>query len=115
MHEALRKISGAAWLSNRNDEPPAPPTPPTPLEHAEGLVLLAKVQGQIDRASSTWNAVARWAASELIVVQMALETAEGDRAAMLRSRAKTLRDVLAIDERGESRTQIVDSGPDIIP
>jgi len=112
MHEALRKLRNTVpWLREPEAEQELPP-PPTALELAEGMVMLAKAGGQIDRESSTWKAVARWAAQELIFAQVGLETAVDAKAAALRSRAKTLRDLLAIDERAEVKP-IEDSGPDI--
>jgi hypothetical protein len=113
MHEALKSLRGAIpWLRHRdNEDQPAAPIPPTPLELAESLVLLAKAQGLIDRTSPTWSAVSRWVAQELIRVQAGLETASGDKAAALRSRAKTLRDVLAMGDPEEMKPMVEDMGP----
>lgn len=112
MYEAIRKLRNTVpWLREPEVEQ-APPPPPTALELAEGLVILAKERGQIERESQTWKAVARWAAQELIFAQAGLETASDERAAALRSRAKTLRDLIAIDERVEVKP-IQDLGPDI--
>jgi len=111
MHEALKKLRGVVpWLRDPEEEI-LPPPPPTALELAEGLVILAKTQGQIERESPTWKAVAGWAARELILTQAGLETAADDKAAALRSRARTLRDVLAIDERGDTNSVVQDDGP----
>ena len=110
MHEALRRLRGAVPWLREPVEPEAPPAPPTALELAEGLLILAKAGGQIDRESPTWKGVAGRAARELILAQTGLETATGDKAAALRARAATLRDVLAFDEREEIKA-VVDPGP----
>lgn len=112
MHEAIRSLRGKIpWLSDPEDEVPVVPVVPPPLEAAESLILLAKAPGRVERTSETWQAVARWAATELIVAQTGLETATGERADALRSRVKTLRDVLAIDERTALKAVVADQGP----
>jgi len=113
MHEALKSIRGVIpWLRDRDVEDQHDVSvPPTPMELAESLVLLAKAQGQIDRTSPTWSAVSRWAAQELIQVQNALGSFDGGDPTVLRSRAKTLRDVLAMDEPEDKRPVIEDNGP----
>ncbi len=113
MHEAIRALHGKAlsWLSPHDAAEPEAPRVPTPLESAETLIQLANAAGQIDRQSGTWHAVARWAALELITTRDALETATDDRAAGLRARARTLREVLEMNERGEQTPILVDQGP----
>ena len=113
MLEAIRAIRGKVpWLT---DEPDTyePDVPPTPIEAAEALLITAKNRGLIDRASPTWVGIASWAATELIIVRDALETATDDKAAALRARARALRDVLTIGERKETNTVIEDPAPDI--
>lgn len=100
MHEALRPLRGIVdWLKGSAEEEIKAPVLPTPIEEAHGLVELALRAGMVERQSSTWNAVAKWAADEIIKAQLALEIAEGDRAAALRARCKTLRDLLKMDQR----------------
>lgn len=112
MHEAVRKLRGIVpWLTNEDVEPVPQPAAPTPLESVEELTRLARAEGLIDRTSPTWVGVARWAATELIVIRDALETATDDKAAALRARAAAMRDLLA-DERTESKPVIEDPGPD---
>jgi ABC-type branched-subunit amino acid transport system substrate-binding protein len=114
MSEALRHLRGAVpWLSNEQAEFTAPPVPPTPEEEAESIVEITRRAGRLDRESPTWAAVAKWAATELIKAQRQLETADGDKAAALRSRCKTLRDLLEIDKDKAADAVISDPGPDI--
>lgn len=113
MNEALRHLRGVVpWLNRGEDEQYLPPKPKTPTEDAADMVLLAQQGGLLDKSSPTWMAVAHWAASELIKTQRALEAAQGDAAAMLRARAKTLRELLAMDRPTSAQT-IEDIGPDI--
>ena len=113
MNEALRPLRGMVdWLTNSDEEEQAPPAAPTPVEQAEYLIWLAKTPGLIDKTSATWAGVTCWAAKELIMAQGRLEAAEGDRAAALRARCATLRDVLACGENREVKP-IDDPGPSI--
>lgn len=111
MHEALRNIRNKVpWLSAEPEELPAPPAPPTPLEEAVRLTILAQGPGRIDTGSPTWGAVSKWAAQELILAQRKLETATDEKAAGLRARAQTLRDVLSMHEQ-RAVELIPDTGP----
>ena len=111
MNEALRPLRGIVdWLTNGGDEEQAPPVAATPLDQAEYLIYLAKTPGVIDKTSATWTGVASRAAKELIIAQARLETADGDRAAQLRARCATLRDVLAFGEDREVKP-IEDEAP----
>lgn len=114
MQEALRHLRGAVpWLSREADEFIAPPAPSKPEEEAELLVEITRRDGRIDRESSTWVAIAKWSATELIKAQRMLETSDGDKAAALRSRCKTLRDLLDIDKTQGGVKHTEDTGPNI--
>ncbi|MDA8260580.1 MAG: hypothetical protein M0Z99_33935 [Betaproteobacteria bacterium] len=113
MDEALRPLRGRVdWLQRGDDKPIEPPKAPTALEDAQDLVVVASRAGTIDRESPTWNGVARWAANQLIEARAALEFAEGDLAAELRSRCKTLRDLLTVTDRPSAPEKIPDEGPE---
>ena len=112
MHEALRKLRNVVpWLSELDSDAPEAPAALTPIEAAESLLRLAQTPGIIDRHSETWRGVARWAATELISAQLALESATGDRATAIRGATRILRDVLAIDERTELKAVVEDQEP----
>lgn len=114
MHEALRGLRGMVdWLRPGEGEIEDPPALPTPLEEAAAIVAMATRVGTIDRESPTWNGVARWAANELLVTHIMLETAAGERAEALRARCHTLRDLLTIDDRQTPPVEVLDFGPDI--
>jgi len=99
MAEALKSLRGKVpWLQNDGGDEFSPPKIKSPSEDAEDLLSMAKQPGAVDRSSLTWAAVSRWCASELISVHLGLEAAVGDKAAFLRARAKTLRDMLEMDK-----------------
>jgi hypothetical protein len=114
MHEALRPLRGIVdWLKGEPEEVQAPPPLPTALEDARGLVEIVNRGGLIDRQSPTWNGVAKWAANELLDAHAMLEVAEGEGAATLRASCKTLRDLLAVNDRRDEPEKIEDFGPDV--
>ena len=113
MHEALRPLRGIVdWLKGEPEEIQAPPPLPTALEDSQGLMELANRGGLIDRQSATWNGVAKWAATELIEARALLETVDGDTAAELRARCRTLRDLLTVNDRRNEPEKVEDFGPD---
>ena len=112
MAEALRPLRGIVdWLKGEPDEIQAPPPPPNPLEDLLGLVEIAARQGMIDRQSATWNGVSRWAAIQLIDAHAALEFAEGETAADLRSRCRLLRELMTVDDRQREPEKVEDFVP----
>ncbi len=111
MHEALRPLRGIVdWLKGEPEAVYAPPPMPTALEDEQGLLELACRAGQIDRQSPTWNGVAKWAANELIEARAMLEMTDSE---ALRARCKTLRDLLAVDDRKREPEKVEDYGPDV--
>jgi hypothetical protein len=110
MSDALRNLKDRVpWLAAAHEEPTMAPPPLTVLQEMEELVRMAGVTGTvIDRQSSTWVAVSQWAASELLETFSKLESADDTKA--LRARAKTLRELLAMNIKPQV-AKIENQGP----
>jgi len=113
MHEALRSLgSKLSWATRPDDQPQQTPVSLTVVEEMEILVRLAGSQGAIERASSTWQAVCCWAATELLETFVKQEGADDAKAAGLRARARVLRELLALEDKREA-PRFEDLGPHI--
>ena len=101
MADALRNIRDkVSWLATEPEAPIQASAVPTVLQEMTELVSLASVTGAvIDRQSATWFAVSQWAANELLEIAVKQESATDEKAAALRARARTLRDLLEIGSR----------------
>lgn len=114
MAEALKSLRGKVpWLREEEGDEFVAPKPKTPVEDADGLLLLTKQGGLLDKSSPTWAAVSTWAAKEIITAQRGLELASEEKAKFLRARVRTLRDLLEMDKPDHLSARIDDIGPNI--
>jgi hypothetical protein len=96
MHDALRAIGiQLPWMRREEERQPDALPPPSPVDDVLALLRMANGVGRIEPQSPTWAAVQKWAATEIIGTQAGLETAQGERAAALRTRIAVLRELLA--------------------
>lgn len=100
MADSLRNLRGKVpWLSPIQDQILQAPAELTVVEEMALLVRLAGTKGSIDRQSSTWTAVCSWAATELLETFAKQERANDEKAAELRARVRTLRDLIELDDK----------------
>ncbi len=101
MSDALRFIRDKVpWLTAELVVPAQASAVSTVLQDMAELVRMASVIGVVvDRQSATWAAVSSWAATELLEIAVKQESATDEKAAALRARSRTLRDLLEMDAR----------------
>lgn len=112
MSDALRILKDRVpWLTTTHEEPIQAPPPLTVLQEMTELVRMASVTGAtVDRQSPTWTAVSCWVATELLETFSKQESATDEKAAALRARAKTLRELLEIGTKPPAM-MFEDQGP----